>query len=167
MKKVLYVFFLLFAPLSAHAAFLSDLSSVPPSVTDTRGDLNRGAYDDFYTFSAASDVNDATITFTLEPLSAEFFQAGAFSIELYEGVSSPVGVPIASALSGGGQSSVFFLADLDSNTSYTLRTAFNFNTSGITADATTSVSAVPLPAAAWLFGSGLVGLMVLARRKNT
>ena len=66
MKKVLYVFFLLFAPLSAHAAFLSDLSSVPPSVTDTRGDLNRGAYDDFYTFSAASDVNDVTITFTLE-----------------------------------------------------------------------------------------------------
>ena len=47
MKKVLYVFFLLFAPLSAHAAFLTDLSSVPPSVTDTRGDLNRGAYDDF------------------------------------------------------------------------------------------------------------------------
>ena len=109
MKKVLYVFFLLFAPLSAHAAFLCDLVSVPASVTDSRGDLN----------------------------------------------------------SGGGQLSVFFLADLDINTSCTLRTAFNFNTSGITADATTSVSAVPLPAAAWLFGSGLVGLMVLARRKNT
>ena len=29
----------------------------------------------------------------------------------------------------------------------------------------TSVSAVPLPAAAWLFGSGIIGLVGLARRK--
>lgn len=121
--------FFLVAPLSAHAAFLSDLGSVPPSVTDVRSSLDRGAYDDFYTFSVSSDVSDATIDCVLEPSSAGFFQAGAFSIERYEGVSSPVGVPIASALSGGGQSSVFFLADLYSDTTYTLRTAFNFNTS--------------------------------------
>ena len=29
------------------------------------------------------------------------------------------------------------------------------------------VSAVPVPAAAWLFGSGLIGLVSIARRKNT
>jgi len=29
------------------------------------------------------------------------------------------------------------------------------------------VSAVPIPAAAWLFGSGLLGLLAVARRKNT
>ena len=28
------------------------------------------------------------------------------------------------------------------------------------------VSAVPVPAAAWLFGSGLIGLVGLARRKQ-
>jgi peptidyl-prolyl cis-trans isomerase A (cyclophilin A) len=31
----------------------------------------------------------------------------------------------------------------------------------------TNVSAVPLPAAAWLFGSGLLGLVGVAQRKNT
>ena len=165
MKMLVYVFFFCVTPLSAHAAFLSDLGSVPPSVSDVRSSLAPGAYDDFYTFSAASDVSDATIDFALEPTPG-FFQAGAFSIELYEGVSSPAGVPIASAVSGGGQSSVFFLADLDSGTTYTLRTTFNFNTSGSAASATTSISAVPIPAAAWLFGSGLAGLMIFARRKT-
>ena len=31
----------------------------------------------------------------------------------------------------------------------------------------TEVSAVPVPAAAWLFGSGLIGLIGVARRKTT
>ncbi|MDH5572121.1 MAG: hypothetical protein OEY89_10170, partial [Gammaproteobacteria bacterium] len=30
-----------------------------------------------------------------------------------------------------------------------------------------SISAVPVPAAAWSFGSGLIGLIGLARRKNS
>lgn len=166
MKNLVYVFLFLVAPLSAHAAFLSDLGSVPPSVSDVRSSLDRGAYDDFYTFSVPSDVSDAKFTFTLEPSSAGFFQAGGFRIELFEGVSSPLGFPVASILSRGPQSSAFFLADLYSNTPYALRTAFNFNTSGLTANATSSISAVPIPAAVWLFGSGLVGLMALARRKT-
>jgi hypothetical protein len=33
-------------------------------------------------------------------------------------------------------------------------------------DVTFGVSAVPVPAAAWLFGSGLIGLIGIARRKN-
>jgi len=31
----------------------------------------------------------------------------------------------------------------------------------------TNINAVPLPAAVWLFGSGLIGLIGMARRKNT
>lgn len=159
------IFFL--APLSTHAALLGSLGNVPPPVSDTRNALTPGAYDDYYTFFAVSDVTNATISFSLDPSGAGFFQAGAFSIELYENVTFPTGIPIASGLSGGGQPSVSFLADLMNNTTYTVRTAFSFNAgAGITADATTSVSAVPIPAAAWLFGSGLIGLIGLARRKK-
>ncbi len=179
MKKLICaVFFVL--PLSGHTAFLGDLGSVPPTVSDNRNTLTRGAYDDYYTFSAASDSSDVTISFSLEPSSSGFFQAGALSVQLFEGVSSPVGTPTASAVSSGGQASVSFLANLMSNTTYTLRTAFNFNTgTGITANATTRVEAddsgesddandispVPVPAAAWLFGTALIGLVGIKRRK--
>jgi hypothetical protein len=168
MKNVICAVFFLVAPLSAHAAFILDLGYVPGSVADTRSTLSLRAYDDFYTFSVVSDVDDAKIKFALEPSSAGFFQAGGFRIELFEGVSNPVGVSIASAESRGDQPSLFFLADLSSDTNYVLRTAFNYNGANeVTAAATTSVTVVPVPAAAWLFGSGLIGLISLARRKKT
>ena len=168
MKNLICAVFFLVAPLSAHAAFILDLGYVPGSVADTRSTLSLRAYDDFYTFSVVSDVDDAKIKFALEPSSAGFFQAGGFRIELFEGVSNPVGVSITSAESRGDQPSLFFLADLSSDTNYVLRTAFNYNGANeVTAAATTSVTVVPVPAAAWLFGSGLIGLMGLARRKKT
>jgi len=48
---------------------------------------------------------------------------------------------------------------------------YNFSQAGVTyagftADAGSYPSAVPLPAAAWLFGSGLIGLAGLARRRR-
>ncbi|WP_415355328.1 VPLPA-CTERM sorting domain-containing protein [Halioglobus sp. Uisw_031] len=167
MKNVICAVFFLVAPLSAHAAFILDLGYVPGSVADTRSTLSLRAYDDFYTFSVVSDVDDAKIKFALEPSSAGFFQAGGFRIELFEGVSNPVGVSIASAESRGDQPSLFLLADLSGDTNYALRTAFNYNGANeVTAAATTSVTVVPVPAAAWLFGSGLIGLISLARRKK-
>ncbi len=167
MKRLICTVICLLAPLSIHAASLGSLGNFPPPVSDTRNALTPGAYDDYYTFFVVSDVTDATISFTLDPSSTGIFQAGAFSIELYDALF-PSGIPIASVLSGGGQPSVSFLADLTSNTTYTVRTAFSFgiNGTGVTANATTSVSAVPIPAAVWLFGSGLIGLIGLARRKK-
>ena len=167
MKKVICVFCFLVAPLSAHAAFIGNLGTVPGSVADTRSMLSLRSYDDFYTFSVASDIDNATIEFGLEPSSAGFFQAGGFRIELFEGVSSPVGLSVASAESRGDQTSLFFEADLSSDTIYALRTTFNYNAANeVSAFATTTVTVVPLPAAVWLFVSGLVGLIGLAQRRK-
>lgn len=165
MKKIICAIICVLAPLSVHATSLGSLGNVPPPVSDTRTGLAAGSYDDFYNFSAVADVTGATISFALNPLGTGFFQAGAFSIELYAGLT-PAGIPIASAVSGGGQPSVSFLANLTNNTDYTVRTAFSFNADPAGANATTSVNAVPIPAAVWLFGSGLLGLVGLARRKK-
>ena len=43
--------------------------------------------------------------------------------------------------------------------------SFSTNTTG-SYSTTVSVAAIPLPAAVWLFGSGLIGLAGVARRKN-
>jgi hypothetical protein len=163
MRRLICAVFCVLVPLSAHAAFLGNLGSVPPGVSDTRVGLTPGAYDDYYNFLAASDVTNANISFVLDPSTTGFFLPGAFSIELYAG-TTPAGSPLAQGLSGGVPG-VSFLADLTANTTYTIRTAFSFNAgAGITVDATTSISAVPIPSAVWLFATGLLGLVGIARR---
>ena len=66
------------------------------------------------------------------------------------------------------------LADFDNanstNWSFGLRSASGFGGTvamSITGVSVQAVSAVPVPAAAWLFASGLLGLVEIARRKNT
>ena len=43
---------------------------------------------------------------------------------------------------------------------------YNFKTSSIKVDFQLGIPSVPIPAAAWLFGSGLVGLMSFSRKKS-
>ncbi len=172
MRKIIWVVVCLLAPLSAYGSFIGNLGNVPPSVSDTRNNLAPGSYADYYNFTALTDITGATISFELDPSSTGIFQAGAFSIQLYA-ASTPAGSPIASGTfpggaAGGGPVNVSFMADLTSNTTYTVYTLFSFgiNGTGVTANATTSVSAIPLPAAAWLFSTGLIGLAGMARRKK-
>ena len=51
---------------------------------------------------------------------------------------------------------IFYIEDTDSTGTIYLATGY-----------LTSVAVVPIPAAAWLFGFGLVGLIGVARRKNS
>jgi hypothetical protein len=44
---------------------------------------------------------------------------------------------------------------------------FDGHTAAFQGTLTPQVSQVPIPAAAWLFGSGLLGLVGIARRKKT
>jgi hypothetical protein len=175
MKGVICLCFLLGAASPVKAAFISDFGGVPNSAVDARSTLSRGSYDDFYTFTALANVDSAEFSFDLEPSGASWFQAGGVSFELYEGVSNPVGIPIARAIAGGGQNALSFEADLNQNSIYTRRTAFSFNTSMLnnTATATTSVDVpdnptpppVPVPAAMWLFMSALLGLVGIKRSR--
>lgn len=48
-----------------------------------------------------------------------------------------------------------------------ISSAMAYDEAGIIIGTTQAVSAVPVPAAAWLFGSGLIGLISIARRKNS
>jgi hypothetical protein len=67
--------------------------------------------------------------------------------------------PCSDSISTSGTVSVSF--DAVSGTTYA------FGADAVAGVYTESVSAVPVPAAAWLFGSGLIGLVGIARRKNS
>lgn len=71
-----------------------------------------------------------------------------FTIDFRAIASGPVNIS-GSTVPGGFQDDLFTSVVVDS-----------FN------GATVNVSAVPVPAAAWLFGSGLIGLVGIARRKT-
>ena len=49
---------------------------------------------------------------------------------------------------------------------YANNAALELTTSSVTVSAVPAVSAVPVPAAVWLFGSGLIGLIGVAKRKK-
>lgn len=168
MNKYICALLCLFVPLLANAAPLGNMGDFPLTISDTREGLAPGAYDDYYTFFSVANTSNAIVSFSLSASNPDLFLPGAFSIELYEGISSPAGVPIAYGISNGGQPSLSFTADLLMDTMYTIRTSFNFGIAGtgVLVDATTTVSEIPLPAAAWLFGSGLVGLVGIARRRR-
>src|SRR5690625_1627215 len=91
MRHVLATAALMIASTATQAAMLGDLGSFPATVTDTRTGLAPGAHDDYYTFFVSEDTT-AIVSFGLTTSSPEWFQPGAFSIELYEG-QQPAGVP--------------------------------------------------------------------------
>lgn len=100
------------------------------------------------------------------PDTARYFGDGTGEVNFL--FSDEVGVGI-DPIRGGASTSVFFFLDTEA-THYDMSGAFDL----LCADtgclsqvySTFAPSAVPVPAAAWLFGSGLLGLIGVARRKS-
>lgn len=182
MKKSFYILGLaigLFST-SAYSSFIADLGQGASGYQGVTTNLSPGSYNDYYTFTTDVATNFVPFSFTVGGNNATWFQAGSISFNLYEDQTTPAGTPVASSVSGGGVGSLNFIASLDTDTNYVLETRYSFNliggegynmlSVGIFGDPTPTppppVSAVPLPAAAWLFASGLIGL-VAAKKKGS
>ena len=112
------------------------------------------------TFGAASIQNIIGDTFEVKiPTMEAHWNGGIFTI----GSTDPTGVIFSCSgyTSGAGQCTAeqIIAADEDSAGFVGQYTEFDFGVSVAT-------SAVPVPAAVWLFGSGLLGLVGVARRKK-
>jgi hypothetical protein len=84
--------------------------------------------------------------------------AGAGSTNLYGQGADSAGV-------GLGQSATLYGATANGGTG--ILQTYNFGSIEVTSNGTLeAVTAVPLPAAVWLFGSGLLGLAGIGRRRS-
>ena len=128
-----------------------------------------------FSFSAAmaSPVRDPLFDAKTIPASSETFDLQSSSLVTigfgnFSGLSlssdTIIGTLTFNAVGAPGSSTLINLSDSLKWDGYFDAVSFNqipVTYTGVTAN----VSAVPLPAAAWLFGSGLLGLLGLARRK--
>jgi hypothetical protein len=116
-----------------------------------------------YTTSLTNDVagDQASVRFETTIVLSDYDLGGTTTIDLFP-ESTTDAISEQSNASGtftpGGMKSGSFSLDLEGSSGY-------FD---ITANARTSsfVNAVPVPAAVWLFGSGLLGLVGVAKRKT-
>jgi hypothetical protein len=176
MKKVTLVS----AALLLASSFATNASTV---LTPTDGDVN--IYISFGNFAGLTSgyslyMFDDSVSSTLQMSTADSLAIASNQIV---GITGPVNGsdfiatstnPVNTLTLTGSSSFILGLTDgtdwfMDTGTGSLLIGAnteivnFDFGNSVIVADVT--VSAVPLPAAVWLFGAGLVGLAGVARRK--
>lgn len=104
--------------------------------------------------SSLLDPNFNSVPLTSLGAFTDFFNAGD-SVNIYSATESEL-LNAGASVSGAF---LFFPAILESS-----GVAFTFD--GANTQAVALTSAVPLPAAVWLFGSGLIGLIGVARRRN-
>lgn len=177
MKKVTLVS----AALLLASSFATNASTV---LTPTDGDVN--IFISFGSFAGLTSgyslyMFDDSVSSTIEMSTADSLAIASNQIV---GITGPVNIggdfiatgtdPVGTLALTGSSSFILGLTDgtdwfMDTGTGSLLLGAnteivnFDFGNSVIVADVT--VSAVPLPAAVWLFGAGLVGLAGVARRK--
>ena len=132
------------------------------SPTGGNDDVNAFRVIGFGDFSLDADWRSDGLG-TAAPDTARYFGAGSGAVNfLFD--TNPVGVDATGAM----DESVFFFLDTEA-TNYDFSGQFDM----LCADtgcvsslySTFAPSAVPIPAAVWLFGSGLIGLIGIARRK--
>lgn len=125
------------------------------SATGTSGDGDIGST---VTFGTIGTVNNSPFTFNPAAPVTNLLVIGGWQVDLstmaiVDQTTSILMLQGTGAISGNG----FDLTP----TQWTLSS----NATGSSYSMT--INAVPIPAAVWLFGSGLIGLIAVARRKNT
>ncbi len=140
-------------------------------------------YTGYYAGSAGLGPQGPGAITTLQHSAGNVFSIDSIGLSIFEvpipSTHGPVDVPVTFTgyLSGGGtpvtqsfQLSSFGFSDFFFNSSFTNLTSLTWNQGMVPADSyqfdNIVVSAVPIPAAVWLFGSGLLGLTGIARRKK-
>ncbi|MCK5830871.1 MAG: VPLPA-CTERM sorting domain-containing protein [Methylococcales bacterium] len=143
---------------------ISNLSvSAPDSVSTSHSGIN-GVFEDFWTVS----LDSSSETFSIASSIPEF---ELFTVEYRLNDSSPwIGYD---EISGDGFSETV-TANIENLSGFQLHIFGNSNnplgligTYQLTINDVNSVSNVPVPAAVWLFGSALMGLVGVSRRKSS
>ena len=154
------------------------LSLVGVSV-DSKGAITRGSGSVSFTYNGSSLLNPFTLgdpyVFSLGLLDtgavADGFEFRYSSTDNITDPANPIGASFPNYCTDLGQLVLDFGCQGIGDITFRLNSAGDWSISGtgasdIGGSGQFSVSAVPVPAAVWLFGSGLVGLIGLARRKK-
>ena len=133
-----------------------------PSAANTQ--LNKASIIDTYINSVDTllSSSNSTVRLSTGATDASYAGSGAFGASLGSKVTFSTTAHLGNSL-GFYELSSSSTNQLAKANLTTFAGAWNLGTNGAL---TYSVSAVPVPPAAWLFGSGLVGLVGVARRKN-
>ena len=154
------------------------------SITGTPMYYNGQFNDNYYAGSAGLYLQGAGAVTTLQHSASNVFSIDSIGLSFFrDGGTSPL-VTFTGYLSGGGtvtqsfQPLSFGFADFFFDSGFTNLTSLSWNQGPnggnghqfdniVLFDSTVSIaSTVPIPAAVWLFGSGLLGLAGMTRRKK-
>lgn len=151
-------------PFSVQSDSTNSLIDVPPyknnDTTYGNGTPNLSLFVD----GAQSQVATLTFDAPVYALFSDYWVPGNSGSPLMMQLSYATGGTADLTIGDYGTSSTSF--GFVSDTSITKVTFYNAVNDGFNVDNIEGVSAVPVPAAAWLFGSGLIGLVGLAKRKR-
>lgn len=160
MKKAIFGILMLFANVSFAATLTGSYSGVDENlVVEFGSNVNNGNVR-YY----GLDVGDADVTTTVAKLSVQPANTDhdvTYGIAQVNFAGDTVDLSGAAWLSSVNSLTTLLLA----NTKYVLSVASE-TASHVTSRLSSTVSAVPLPAAVWLFGSALAGFMALSSRRK-
>jgi hypothetical protein len=131
---------------------------------DSTGALVGGILGDDLVVTGDVDTYSGTLL-TADVSQFGFFDSGGTS-DSYDFLFTITGGALASVFGGTGADLAVVVDSEQSNFSGVFTSDFSGEAKGTMGPPTVPPSAVPVPAAAWLFGSGLLGLVGIARRKK-